>query len=136
MFEAGSCIHRPTNGTIAQDTRPVGIISAAGLFLRIRFQHAKQLGNWLRELQSHGEELLTIRGHVQKQFPTCFDGFADDTWNMKMPSIAHRLPTLISKIKSVPGAGKTGRMDGASRIEGGRPRGGGAKVEHNLTATG
>ena len=66
--------------------------SAAQLFLHIQFEHANQLGNWVGEQSCGGS--LAIRGHIQKQFPTWFDGLADGTWNMQMPQIALRLPPM------------------------------------------
>ena len=66
--------------------------SAAQLFLHIQFEHANQLGNWVGEQSCGGS--LAIRGHIQKQFPTWFDGLADGTWNMQMPQIALRFPPL------------------------------------------
>ena len=43
---------------------PMGVISAAGLFLHIQFEHANWFGNWSGELQSHGE----VAGY-QKTYP-------------------------------------------------------------------
>ena len=35
--------------------------------------------------------LLAIGGHIQKQFPSWFDGLADGMWKMQMPHFAFRL---------------------------------------------